>query len=1034
MSLGKIKKTPKIPKIILCFCVFLCFFILGKTAISSDVTNEWRILVDTENEQLSFPVAWGNIYKTDLKIKWQDCSKKYISSDWQEVDRSEGVQIHNKKFTPPQKACFAEIFLSGNNGIQDFFWTTEVKFRTVVAEICGDGICQSGEDLGNCPTDCTQKVKVDWKQLPIRSSWQKSKNLFGGEGMQMVMDIDWNLHDSNILYLTTDTTKVWKSIDRGVNWFQVMKNSRTLGGVSIVSDPNNKDVVFLAASMSIEGASSYYDGIYRSVDGGETWVGPIGEEINFKKRHAGKLFIIDKSTFNGFQSSTIYAGTPKGLLVSNDGGVIWKTAALGGVDIYSIDWSGEGSENIYISTESGLYKYSITHNRVDLIGDELPQHPWGIAVDKNNSSIIFVTVGTEGVWKSTDAGNSFERVWNNLYPDLNYQRILISDNDSSHIYASPHMIGGHYPLLTRDGGENWSPPSYVHQEEWIGEGYYYAKPIAFDPENGDIAISHSDGPIIKTYDGGNTWHYSGSGYTGARVNDIDFVSENISLLCLTDYGVLTSNNNNDTFEDLNAPRINGEKSCGAMDSYGDKIVATIGTWSKQNILISNDFGVSWVDVYNIQYDFKFVQFNNDNENIIYTDKWVSFDGGETWKNVGNNYKIFAVNHKNGNIVYGARDKSNNSWAIGISLDNGMTWTQLGDDLLASSIEDIAVDPFSESNHILVAAVDKMIYEYKNSKWRHINTSRGLKADYSEGIYHVEFDPVQKGIVWAAQRSNLGHGHGVYVSDTNGLSWIYAESNFGDYNNIWNIDISPFDSRIFVTGAGLWTHSLSMCDGKICEVCSGVDCDNFEKQTEVETEIPIISELKITITTDTKLGFRDEAMILISDPVFQNFDDTKIKIYNSVLHESEATLSAKDKYSLATFINIGTVSTKILGSGERAAVLHSYKSSFGRLPISDSDWEDIIKIANGRWPDERSKESEKKAINVFKKIYLRNPDTNNQHDDSALKLIAYGLRPTKRNMDSEKFAINAFKNIFGHNPKLTFEWDTMRAIAYSGAKR
>jgi hypothetical protein len=49
-------------------------------------------------------------------------------------------------------------------------------------------------------------------------------------------------------------------------------------------------------------------------------------------------------------------------------------------------------------------------------------------------------------------------------------------------------------------------------------------------------------------------------------------------------------------------------------------------------------------------------------------------------------------------------------------------------------------------------------------------------------------------------------------------------------------------------------------------------------------------------------------------------------------------------------------------------------------------------------------------------------------------MAYGLRPTNRNLNSEKNAINTFKSLNNRLPSSASDWDTIRAIAYSGAKR
>ncbi len=141
-----------------------------------------------------------------------------------------------------------------------------------------------------------------------------------------------------------------------------------------------------------------------------------------------------------------------------------------------------------------------------------------------------------------------------------------------------------------------------------------------------------------------------------------------------------------------------------------------------------------------------------------------------------------------------------------------------------------------------------------------------------------------------------------------------------------------------------------------------------------------------------------------------------------------------QYAATNFITYGTETTKSLGEGERAGVLHSFQKAYDRIPKDDNDWQDAIKIANGRFPSQQSIDQEKEALKVFGKIYKKMPDFKNAHDEAALKIIAYGIRPVDRRVVSEKAAILSFRNIYGRNPSETADWDIMRAIAYSGATR
>lgn len=141
-----------------------------------------------------------------------------------------------------------------------------------------------------------------------------------------------------------------------------------------------------------------------------------------------------------------------------------------------------------------------------------------------------------------------------------------------------------------------------------------------------------------------------------------------------------------------------------------------------------------------------------------------------------------------------------------------------------------------------------------------------------------------------------------------------------------------------------------------------------------------------------------------------------------------------KQAITTFVAYGTETTKVLGEGERAGVVNSFKEALGKLPETEKDWEDVVKIANGRFPSQLNLEKEKTAGETFEKIYKRDPVFANPKDAAAVKIIAYGLRPTARNLNSERAAIRTFRNVFRAAPSSASDWDTARAIAYSGASR
>ncbi len=132
-----------------------------------------------------------------------------------------------------------------------------------------------------------------------------------------------------------------------------------------------------------------------------------------------------------------------------------------------------------------------------------------------------------------------------------------------------------------------------------------------------------------------------------------------------------------------------------------------------------------------------------------------------------------------------------------------------------------------------------------------------------------------------------------------------------------------------------------------------------------------------------------------------------------------------------FIAQGTPGTARLGAGERAGVLNSFKSTFGYTPETQTDWENIIKISNNQLPSTVNSAAEARAKAEFKKVYGREADMENTNDKEAIDLMAYGLRPASRDFSLEQAGIGVFVKVYKYLPKSALDWDTVRAIAYSG---
>lgn len=208
-------------------------------------------------------------------------------------------------------------------------------------------------------------------------------------------------------------------------------------------------------------------------------------------------------------------------------------------------------------------------------------------------------------------------------------------------------------------------------------------------------------------------------------------------------------------------------------------------------------------------------------------------------------------------------------------------------------------------------------------------------------------------------------------------------------------------KVFVLGAGLAVNLTSLADVK--------------------------SEIVEAVS-------QGEAQTVYGYNQYVRLDETGKNLYTKITDKNLTGLKERDKYSIAYFIQFGAPTTKRLGAGERAGVINSFKAAFARLPQAETDWQDVIKIASGRWTKQRSVSAEERAKTSFRKIYLRQPNQARAYDNNAVMILAYGLRPANRNLNSEAAAIKIFRGIYKYSPTSAIDWDIMRTIAYSGASR
>jgi photosystem II stability/assembly factor-like uncharacterized protein len=159
-----------------------------------------------------------------------------------------------------------------------------------------------------------------------------------------------------------------------------------------------------------------------------------------------------------------------------------------------------------------------------------------IALDKSNPNIWYIAVGSGGVWKTTNAGTTFQPIFDSQ-PSYSIGCITIDPNRSDTIWvgtgenvAGRHVGFGDGIYRSKDGGKSFEKLGLA-QSERISK-------IVVDPQNSDTVYVASQGPLwspggerglFKTTDGGSTWEniLSKGPYTGVTDVVIDPQNPNV---------------------------------------------------------------------------------------------------------------------------------------------------------------------------------------------------------------------------------------------------------------------------------------------------------------------------------------------------------------------------------------------------------------------------------------------------------------------------------------------------------------------------
>jgi photosystem II stability/assembly factor-like uncharacterized protein len=315
---------------------------------------------------------------------------------------------------------------------------------------------------------------------------------------------------------------VWKSLDAGKTWkFAGLGDTRAIGRLMI--HPKNPDVAFVAA-LGHPFADNEERGIFRTRDGGKTW-----EKVLYKDAKSGGIDVVfDPSNPNILFAALWQAkrtpwsldsgGAGSGLYRSSDGGTTWKPLQQHGLPEgilgrIGVTVSGANPNRLWAVIEAekgGIYRSDDGGDSWRLMTDDhrFRQRAWyysHIFADPKSADTVYIL--NTGIYRSNDGGKTFNPLRaphgdnHALWIDPTNPRRLINGND-----------GG--ATISTNGGESWTsqynqPTAQFYHVTTDNRFPYYIYGAQQDNSTVGIASASAEGSIDRP-----DWYDVGGGESG----------------------------------------------------------------------------------------------------------------------------------------------------------------------------------------------------------------------------------------------------------------------------------------------------------------------------------------------------------------------------------------------------------------------------------------------------------------------------------------------------------------------------------------
>ena len=321
-----------------------------------------------------------------------------------------------------------------------------------------------------------------------------------------------------VVYIASAAGGAWKTANGGKTWRPITDDLPVSSMGAIAVAPSDSNIVYLGSGESNNlRSSSWGNGVYRSVDGGETWT-HVGIE---RSQHIARIVVHPRN------ANTVYVaamgplwgqGGERGIYKTRDGGRSWRAvktvgATTGFTDvaldptnpdiIYAAAYQRERRPWSFVAggEATGLWKSTDAGATWREINDGLPSGAKGrigIAVAPSQPRTLYATIhhaDSSGIYRSDDAGRSWRRTSDVTSIPWFFGQIRVDPRNAERVYFLGVRL-----QVSDDGGQTFRPIANDthadHHAMWI------------DPDDPSHMIIGNDGGLFFSYDRGGSWDFA----------------------------------------------------------------------------------------------------------------------------------------------------------------------------------------------------------------------------------------------------------------------------------------------------------------------------------------------------------------------------------------------------------------------------------------------------------------------------------------------------------------------------------------------